>query len=293
VERRLCDRRYHGGWSIGRLAADSSVDERTMRKRLQRIRDKLRKEIEMSEHASAGSAAIGGDLPKKIVELLARPQLTALPENPVGQITDLVRQCFLDLRAIELPEFVDLVEAQGSIADDAIYVDASEFHHIDERRILRYDLTLPLLLNLRYDGTPIRVWSEGKVYRQCATDATHIEAFHQAEVFLLDEHGAINPWDVAGQVLRSVDAVLPGSPVRIIPTRFPMCSAAWELEAECRGRKLEVLAWGIFTDRIVRYLGADPRRQTAIGIGYGIERLASLRYDIDDIRKVDAITLSA
>ena len=48
-ERRLCDRRYHGGWSIGRLARDAGVDEPAMRKRLQRVRDKLRKEIEMSE----------------------------------------------------------------------------------------------------------------------------------------------------------------------------------------------------------------------------------------------------
>src|SRR5690349_1728499 len=48
-ERRLCDRRYHGGWSAARLAADSGVDEAAMRKRLQRIRDKLRKEMEMTE----------------------------------------------------------------------------------------------------------------------------------------------------------------------------------------------------------------------------------------------------
>jgi phenylalanyl-tRNA synthetase alpha chain len=178
-------------------------------------------------------------------------------------------------------------------AADAVYVDPSEFHHLDDNRILRYDLTLPLLLNLRYQGQPIRIWSEGKVYRQCATDATHLEAFHQAEVFILVDKTALNPWDVAGQVLRSVEAVLPGAPVRLIPTRFPMCSASWELEAERNGRKLEVIAWGIFTDRIVRHVGGDPDRHAAMGIGYGLERLAGLRYDIDDIRKVDAITLSA
>ena len=80
--------------------------------------------------------------------------------------------------------------------------------------------------------------------------------------------------------------------MRLIPTRFPMCSAAWELEAERNGRKLEVIAWGIFTDRIVRHVGGDPERHVAIGIGYGLERLADLRYDIDDIRKVDTVTLA-
>ena len=48
-ERQLCDRRYHGRWSTGRLARTTGVDDAAMRKRLQRIRDKLRKEIEMAE----------------------------------------------------------------------------------------------------------------------------------------------------------------------------------------------------------------------------------------------------
>jgi len=43
-ERQLCDRRYHGQWTIGRLARSAGVDEAAMRKRLQRIREKLRKE---------------------------------------------------------------------------------------------------------------------------------------------------------------------------------------------------------------------------------------------------------
>jgi phenylalanyl-tRNA synthetase alpha subunit len=48
-----------------------------------------------------------------------------------------------------------------------------------------------------------------------------------------------------------------------------------------------VLAWGVFIDRIVRHLGADPSTHTAIGVGHGLERLAMLRYGIDDIRKVE------
>lgn len=48
-ERQLCDRRYHGGWSTARLARDAGLDEPAMRERLQRVRDKLRKEIEVAE----------------------------------------------------------------------------------------------------------------------------------------------------------------------------------------------------------------------------------------------------
>jgi phenylalanyl-tRNA synthetase alpha subunit len=68
-----------------------------------------------------------------------------------------------------------------------------------------------------------------------------------------------------------------------------MCTQAWELEVEWNARSLEVCAWGVFTDRIVAHLGADPGHHAAVGVGYGLERLASLRYGIDDIRKVEAM----
>ena len=53
------------------------------------------------------------------------------------------------------------------------------------------------------------------------------------------------------------------------------------------GWSLARLAKTAFTDRIVRHLGGDPTRHTAMGVGYGLERFAMLRYGIDDIRKID------
>ena len=61
-----------------------------MRKRLQRIRDKLRREIEMTEQRAIRPEDIRSDLPAKVVELLARPRLTDLPENPVGRMLEAV-----------------------------------------------------------------------------------------------------------------------------------------------------------------------------------------------------------
>ena len=262
-ERRLCDRRYHGGWNTARLAADAGVDETAMRKRLQRIRDKLRKEMEMTERRVVDLDRLSADMPAKIVELLARPQLT------------------------ELPDVVDWAEAERTIARDAVYVDTRELHRIDDRRILRYDLTLPLLMNVRFDGTPLRIFSTGKTYRVCEPDATHLEAFHQAEVFCLDRRDRLDKRQIMSRVLQSVEATMPGLPVRITPTSYAMCSEAFDIDVEQHGRWWEVLAFGVFTDRVVAHLGGDPAVHTAVGVGYGLERLAMLRYGIDDIRKLD------
>ena len=291
-ERRLCDRRYHGGWTVGRLAREAGIDEAAMRKRLQRVRDKLRKDIEMAEQSEIRTGQSPRDLPGRIVELLSRPQLTNLPDNPVGQVTRILRGVFSTFAPVELPEFIDFAAARDSVTNDAIYVDEAELHHVDERRILRYDMTLPLLMTKRYEGQPMNLWVEGKVYRQGRLDATHLEAFHQAEVFWLGNREDVDAWRMTTLVLQSVDAVLPGSTVRIVPTKYAMCSQAWEMEVDVDGQLHEVIAWGVFTDRIVRHLGADPARHVAVGAGYGLERLAALRYGYDDIRKIETATVA-
>ena len=286
-ERRLCDRRYHGGWSTARLAFDAGVDEAAMRKRLQRVRDKLRKEIEMSERKAINMRDMPRDLPARIVELLARPQLTELPENPVGKVLDLLRGIYAGFENRELPELVDFAEAERGIGRDALYIEPAELHRIEDGRILRYDLTLPLLLNVRFDGAPLRIFTAGKAYRVCQPDAMHLEAFHQAEVFCLDERSRLDIWQILALVLRSVNETMPGRAVQILPTTYPMCSQAWDVNVDDHGRWSEVVACGVFTDRVVAHVGGDPAIHTAVGVGYGLERLAMLRYGIDDIRKVD------
>ena len=291
-ERQLCDRRYHGGWSMARLATNAGVDDSAMRKRLQRIRDKLRKEMEVAEQRGIRLNEIGGDLPAKVVELLARPRLTDLPENPVGKTLDLLRAAYPEFVEQELPELVDLEAARKTIANDAMYIDPVELHRVDASRILRYDLTLPLLLTVRYEGTPLRIWAAGKAYRLCQVDKMHLEAFHQAEVLWVDEKSRLDPWQMTGRVLRSIDHALPGRTVKIVPTSYSMCSQAWELEVDEDGQWSEVMAWGVFSDRIVTHLGGDPARHVAIGVGYGLERIAMLRYGIDDARKIDVASVA-
>jgi RNA polymerase sigma-70 factor (ECF subfamily) len=290
-ERRICDRRYHGGWSLARLAQAAGIPEATMRKRLQRIRDGLRQcieaeEIEMMKQSGADPGVMATQLPGKIVELLSSPRLTDIPENPVGSMLGQLRQAYPEFTEQSLPEIVDVAQAQA-ITRQTMYVQPSELHHVDADKILRYDLTLPLLLTVHYEGRPIRVWSSGKTYRACQADATHLEAFHQFEVFWLDDREKLDQWQLTARVLQSVDLTLPGRAVKIMPVDYPMCSRAWEIEVNENGEWVEVLAWGVFTDRIVSHLGGDPTRHIAMGVGYGLERFAMLRYAIDDIRKID------
>ena len=114
-ERRICDRRYHGGWSLARLAEAAGMTETTMRKRLQRIRNRLRQyieaeEIEMVKERGVDPEAVAAHLPGKIVELLASPRLTDIPENPVGGVLRQLRDAYPEFNELPLPEIVDVAE---------------------------------------------------------------------------------------------------------------------------------------------------------------------------------------
>jgi phenylalanyl-tRNA synthetase alpha subunit len=135
----------------------------------------------MSEQQGIHLETMRPGLPATVVELLARPRLTDLPEHPVGEMLDRLRRVFADCTDVELPEIVDFAAARETIGDDALYVETTELHRLDDRRILRYDLTLPLLLTVRYAGAPLRLLAAGKAYRRGRIDATHLDAFHQAE----------------------------------------------------------------------------------------------------------------
>lgn len=240
----------------------------------------------MDEQRALGHTAIPNDLPATIVELLARPRLVDLPENPVAAVTAALLGAFPGYSREPVPEEVDLEAALQRLGGDAVYIDHSKLQRIDDRRVLRYDLSLPLLLQTRWTGVPLRVSAAGKVYRRETESATHLEAFHQLEVFALDDREALDAWSFAARILDAVDRVLARSEVRITPTDYPMCRRAFSLDVLAGGAWVELMAWGEYAEWVLRAIGADPREHIAMGAGFGLERIAALKYGLDDIRKV-------
>ena len=131
----------------------------------------------------------------------------------------------------------------------------------------------------------------GKVYRREIVSRTHVEAFHQFELFSLAKRGELDAWQLAGRIMGAVDRVLPRAEVRVTPTEYPMSKRAWSLDVLADGQWLEMLAWGEYADWVLRALGADPEQHCALGAGFGLERFAALKYQIDDIRKIAGASL--
>jgi RNA polymerase sigma-70 factor (ECF subfamily) len=285
-DRRICDRFYHGGWDIARLAAEARVSEPAMRKRLQRIRDRLRKDAEMSEQQNIGGVSLPANMPAQVVELLARPKLVDLPENPVGKIAEILKARYAGHQWIDVPETVEVEEARRVTGNDRFDLPRDMMHFVDPNQFLRYDITLPMLIAAKNCGVPARLIATGQVYRNQTPNPMREQSFHQLEILILDSRDALDPWAFMGETLHVIADLLPGRDTMIESVDFPDSSRAWEISARADGNWVSVLAWGIYTDAVVKHLGGDPARHRAFGLGYGLERMAALHFGYDDIRKL-------
>jgi len=142
---------------------------------------------------------------------------------------------------------------------------------------------------------PVRVIAPGKVFR-CDSDLTHTPMFHQVEGLLVDEN--ISFADLKGTLTAFVHRMFdPQTGLRFRPSFFPFTEPSAEVDilcVMCRGKGcrvcsqtgwIEILGSGMVHPAVFENVGYDPRRFTGFAFGMGVERIAMLKYGIDDIRK--------
>lgn len=141
---------------------------------------------------------------------------------------------------------------------------------------------------------PLRVIAPGKVYR-CDSDITHTPMFHQVEGFLVDKN--ISFADLKGVLTVFTQKMFKKDlPLRFRPSFFPFTEPSAEVDiacvmcdgAGCRVCKktgwLEILGSGMIDPEVFKMVGYDPDVYSGFAFGLGIERIAMLKYGIDDIR---------
>jgi len=147
----------------------------------------------------------------------------------------------------------------------------------------------------RLKEPPIYVIMPGRCYRRDATDPSHLAQFMQVEALAVDE--GITVGDLKGTILYFAQSLWGADRrIRIRPTYFPYTEPSFEFDLSCgvcggRGCRscggdgwLEVGGCGMVHPNVLRNGGIDPERYTGFAWGFGIERIAMLRYDVDDIR---------
>ncbi|MFL5625903.1 MAG: phenylalanine--tRNA ligase subunit alpha [Ktedonobacteraceae bacterium] len=163
-------------------------------------------------------------------------------------------------------------------------------------QILLRTQTSPMQIRVMQEmRPPVRVVVPGKVYRNEAIDASHEAMFHQIEGLLIDEYGTMA--DLKG-CLERVARVLFGENrrVRFRGSYFPFTEPSAEMDIDCpicngKGCRtckysgwVEMLGSGMVHPRVLREVGYDPSKYRGFAFGMGVERIAILKYSINEIR---------
>lgn len=144
-------------------------------------------------------------------------------------------------------------------------------------------------------GLPVRIIAPGKVYR-CDADVSHSPMFHQVEGLWVEE--GITFAHLKGVLYEFIHTLFGSDlPVRFRPSFFQFTEPSAEVDMGCifcKGKGcrvckqsgwLEILGCGMVDPAVYKYVGIDPETVTGFAFGVGVERVAMLKYGINDIRE--------
>ncbi|MFQ7290273.1 MAG: phenylalanine--tRNA ligase subunit alpha [Lacrimispora saccharolytica] len=270
---------------VGQLVNDARADIET---RLEAAKAKL--EAELRERKLAAEV-IDVTLPAKKANVGHRhPNTIALEE---------VERIFVGMgyEVAEGPEVeYDLYNFEKlNIPEGHPAKDEQDTFYINDEIVLRTQ-TSPVQARVMEQGKlPIRMISPGRVFRSDEVDATHSPSFHQIEGLVIDKHITFS--DLKGTLeVFAKELFGPETKTKFRPHHFPFTEPSAEMDVSCfkcggKGCRfckgsgwIEILGCGMVHPHVFEMCGIDPEEYTGFAFGVGLERIALLKYEIDDMR---------
>ncbi len=219
--------------------------------------------------------------------------------HPVLQAMDRIKEIFygMGFTVEEGPEIEDdyhNFEALN-VPPDHPSRDLQDTFYLDGEFLLRTHTSPVQIRTMERYQPPIRMIAPGRCYRKDTPDATHSPVFHQVEGLCVDE--GVTFADLKGVVETFAKRLFgPEVRIRFRPSFFPFTEPSAEYDFSCMmcGGKgcrvckgtgwLEISGAGMVDPAVFRFVGYDPERYTGYAFGMGVERIAMLMYQVDDIR---------
>ena len=173
--------------------------------------------------------------------------------------------------------------------------DEQDTFYINDKIVLRTQTSSVQVREMEKGHLPIRMISPGRVYRSDEGDATHSPCFHQVEGLVIDEN--ITFADLKGTLALFARQLFgPDTKVKFRPHHFPFTEPSAEMDVSCfkcggtgcrfcKGEGwIEILGCGVVHPHVFEMSGIDNDKYTGFAFGMGLERIALLKYEIDDMR---------
>jgi len=266
-----------------------------------RIRDEWEQELEKQEKALK-EAALAAQLERERLDVtLPGKRQPVSSQHPLSRVIEQIEDIFVGLgfEIAEGPEVeTDFYNFEAlNIPPDHPARDMQDSFYITENILLRTHTSPVQIRAMEKKGgqVPVRIICPGKVYRRDDDDATHSHLFTQVEGLVVDE--GIRMSDLKGILLAFAREMF-GTDVeiRLRPSFFPFTEPSAEVDISCvicggHGCRvckdtgwLEILGSGMVHPRVLEVAGYDSEKYTGFAFGMGVERIAMLKYGIEDIR---------
>jgi len=243
-----------------------------------------KKEQELSEDG------FDATLPGRSVQVGRRHPITLITDEILGIFTS------LGFETVEGPEIeLDFFNFEAlNIPKDHPARDMHDTFYISDEQLLRTHTSPVQIRTMKKTKPPLKIICPGKVYR-CDSDVSHTPMFHQIEGLMVDENIAFS--DLKGLLTIFIHQIFDkDTSLRFRPSFFPFTEPSAEVDIECvicRGSGcrvcsgtgwLEILGCGMVNPKVFENVGYDSENVTGLAFGLGVERIAMLRYGINDIR---------
>ncbi len=173
--------------------------------------------------------------------------------------------------------------------------DEQDTFYINDKILLRTQTSPVQVREMEKGKLPIRMIAPGRVFRSDEVDATHSPSFHQVEGLVVDRH--ITFADLKGTLAEFAKQLFgENTRVKFRPHHFPFTEPSAEVDVTCfkcggKGCRfckgsgwIEILGCGMVHPRVLKMSGIDPEEYSGFAFGMGLERIALLKYEIDDMR---------
>jgi phenylalanyl-tRNA synthetase alpha chain len=163
--------------------------------------------------------------------------------------------------------------------------DMQDTLYLPDGNLLRTHTSNIQIRYMKDNDPPIRILAPGRCYRRDTVDATHAAVFHQVEFFAVDENLTFT--DLKGTIKEFLQQMFGEEmPIRFRASYFPFTEPSAEVDMQWKGKWLEIMGCGMIDPNVLKAVGYDPEVYTGFAAGFGVERVAMVLHQIDDIRRV-------
>ncbi|MDX1977598.1 MAG: phenylalanine--tRNA ligase subunit alpha [Pseudanabaenaceae cyanobacterium bins.68] len=162
--------------------------------------------------------------------------------------------------------------------------DMQDTLYLSDRKLLRTQTSSVQIRYMEANDPPFRIACPGRVYRKDDVDATHFPVFNQLELLAVEEDLTFG--DLKGTVKLFIQELFGETEIRFRPSYFPFTEPSAEVDVRWQGRWLELGGCGMVDPNVFKAVGYDPKVVSGFAWGFGVERVAMVLHQIDDIRRL-------